>query len=253
MNLKTYLYPVAAAALASGIPLAPARATTIVDYELNGSLADSAGSGTVLTNNGGVLGDTGITFSANAGPTLAGLGALAAYTIDIGFTLDRLTGAGGTNFVKLIDFGGLASDPGYYSAAGFLDAYPLGLSQAPVFAANTPVRLTLSRDAAGLVTAYVDGAQVFSQADPANATHTAIDGLNPLAFFADDGATSGREATSGSVNYIRVADTATTPDQIMPVPTGAVPEPSAWGLMLAGTGTVGSALRRRRSAALATI
>lgn len=234
-------------ALVGTLAFSPAAsAATVADFELNGSLANSAGGGVTLVNNGGSLGATGITFGLNQGPTVNGLGALSAYTIDMGFTLDSLNGPRGNGYVKLIDFSNRISDSGYYSYNGHLNAYPLSNSTNVVFAAGTPVRLTLSRDSAGLITAYIDGTQIYSQSDSTNQSKTAIDGLNPLTFFADDSATAFGEASAGFVDYIRIFDSAITPGQAGPV---GVPEPSSWMMMIAGFGLVGAAARRRKTIA----
>jgi hypothetical protein len=48
---------------------APASAALVADFQLNGTLADSLG-GPDITNNGGTLGATGITFGVNQGSSL---------------------------------------------------------------------------------------------------------------------------------------------------------------------------------------
>ena len=234
----------AALAIAGWMPAA-ASAAIIADFELNGSLANSGSGGATLTNNGGTLGGSGITFGLNQGPSISGLGALSAYTIDMGFTLDSLNGPRGNGYVKLIDFSNLSSDSGYYSYNGYLNAYPLASSANPVFAANTPVRLTLSRDNAGLITAYINGAEIYSQSDSTNASETIINALDPLTFFTDDFATGQGEASAGFVDYIRISDTALTPGQIGPG-VGGVPEPASWAMMIVGFGMIGAGMRYRK-------
>jgi hypothetical protein len=231
-----------AAIVASGFAV-PAQATLVADFELNGSLANSAGTGATLTNDGGTLTGSGITFGLNQGPIISGLGALSAYTIDMTFTLDALNGPRGNGYVKLIDFSNLASDSGYYSYRGQLDAYPLALSDNVVFTAGDPVRLTLSRDDTGLITAYINDIQIYAQSDPTDRAATAITGLNPLTFFTDDFATGQGEASSGSVDYIRIFDTAVTPGEANPA---AVPESATWAMFLGGFGLIGGAMRGRR-------
>lgn len=240
------------AALAASALATSAQSQVVADFELNGSTANSIANGVTLTNNGGTLGPTGITFGLNDGPTVSGLGALSAYTIDVGFTSDSLNGPRGNNYVKLIDFSGLSSDAGFYSYFGKLNAYPLDNSANQEFFAGTPVRLTLSRDNTGLITAYIDGSLIYSQSDPNNYSATAITGLNPLTFFTDDRATgggqgsTGGEASTGFVDYIRIANGALTPGEITPPP--AVPEPATWAMMILGMGAVGYAMRRQKAA-----
>ena len=237
--------PIVAAFVAAGLAL-PAQATLIADFELNGSLANSAGTAATLTNNGTLTG-TGIDFGLNQGPVISGLGALSAYTIDMTFTLDALNGPRGNGYVKLIDFSNLQSDAGYYSYQAKLNAYPLANSDQPVFTAGAPVRLTLSRDNSGLITAYINDIEIYAQADAANQSATLIDGLNPLTFFTDDFATAQGEASAGSVDYIRIFDTAVTPGDANPA---GVPEPASWALMLIGFGAIGGTLRSSRKAAV---
>jgi hypothetical protein len=234
-----------AAASALGLA-ASAQATLVADFELNGSLANSAGTAATLTNNGATQTATGLDFAINQGPTLSGLGALAAYTIDMTFTIDALNGPRGNGYIKLIDFSNLTSDNGYYSHNGYMNSYPLGdQGAAPEFAANTPIRLTLSRDNAGLITAYIDDALIYSASDPFDFSKTAIDGLNPLTFFQDDSATAYGEASAGSLDYIRIYDTAITPGDATPA---AVPEPATWAMFIGGFGLVGASMRRKRAA-----
>ena len=57
-----------------------------------------------LTNNGGTLGPTGITFGQGQGPSVNGVSPRSTYTITTAFTLNSLNGTG-TAYVKLIDFG----------------------------------------------------------------------------------------------------------------------------------------------------
>lgn len=232
-----------------GLAASAAQANIIADFELNGSLANSAGTAATLTNNagGGSLGASGIAFGLNAGPTVTGLGANAMYTIDMQFTLDSLNGPRGNGYIKLIDFSNLASDSGFYSHFAQFSAFPLGDSGTTDFVAGQSIRLTFSRDAAGTVAAYVNNALIYTVADPTDASATAITAL-PLTFFTDDFPTGQGEASSGFVDYIRIYDTAITPGQAGPA---GVPEPATWAMMLLGFGGLGAALRQRRTRATA--
>lgn len=233
--------PVLAAFAALAISPA-ANSALIADFELNGSLANSAGTTALLVNNaGGTLGSTGITFLANSGPTITGLTPTSVYTIDMQFRLDAVTG-----YRKLVDFSSLASDSGFYNLNGQFSIYPLGNTNGTPtpFAADTDVRLTLSRNAAGDVAGYINDTLLFGASDPNNLSATAI--LGALNFFIDDTATGQREASSGFVDYIRIYDTAITPSQA--TPAGAVPEPASWAMMMVGFGVVGAAMRRRKAA-----
>ena len=237
-----------AATLAAGAMLigaSSAQAAIVADFELNGSLNNSAATAAALTNNAGAgsLGATGITFGLNQGPTISGLTVSPAYTIDSEFTLDKLNGPRGNGYIKLIDFSNLQSDSGYYSHNGEFSAYPLGDSGTTDFTAGQSVRLTFSRDAAGNVAAYIDGNLIYSKSDPTDQSQTAL--ASTLTFFTDDFATGQGEASSGFVDYIRVYNTAITPGQA----TAAVPEPATWGMMLAGFALVALTMRRAKRTA----
>jgi hypothetical protein len=218
------------------------HAAIVADFELNGTLANSAGTAVTLTNNAvaGSLGATGITFGIDQGPTVSGLTVTPDYTIDAEFTLDSLNGPRGNGYVKLIDFSNLQSDSGYYSYNGQFSAYPFGPSGTQNFVAGTSVRLTFSRDAAGTIAAYIDGNLIYSVSDPDNRSATELNSV--LNFFIDDVATGQGEASSGFVDYIRIYDTAITPGQAV-----AVPEPANLALLLAGLGLIGVARRRSRA------
>ncbi len=222
-----------------------ARAAIVADFELNGSLGNSAATAATLTNNAGAgsLDATGITFGLNQGPTITGLAVSPAYTIDAEFTIDSLNGPRNNGYIKLIDFSNLQSDSGYYSHNGEFSAYPLGDSGTADFTAGQPVRLTFSRDAAGNVAGYIDGNLIYSRFDPTDVSQTAL--ASTLTFFTDDVATSQGEASSGFVDYIRIYNTAITPGQA----TSAVPEPASWGMMLAGFALVGMTMRRSKRTA----
>ncbi|WP_223798332.1 PEPxxWA-CTERM sorting domain-containing protein [Sphingomonas nostoxanthinifaciens] len=238
------VFVVAALSLASA-----AHATLIADFELNGSLDNSAGTAVTLANNAGTgsLGSTGITFGINQGPTITGLAPTTSYTIDMTFTLDALNGPRGNGYIKLVDFSNLASDSGFYSHNAHFSIYPFGDSTDPVFTAGVPVRLTLSHASDGTVAGYIDGVQLFGISDPTNRSETAITAA--LNFFIDDTATASGEASSGFVDYIRIYDTPITPGEATPA---AVPEPASWALMVGGFGLVGGAMRRRTHAARVT-
>jgi hypothetical protein len=227
-----------------------ANATIIGDFELNGSLANTASTGgsVVLTNNGGTLGATGITFAQNDGPSISGLSATSTYTISMAFTLNSLTGTGGTQYVKLIDFSSLTSDEGYYSYGGTFVPYPLPDSTTAVFTAGQPVVLTISHDASGTILGYVGDTLIYDQSDPTNLSNTIINS-NPLTFLTDDHVTSQNESSSGFVDYIRIYDTVITPDQATGSGTGGIPEPATWAMMIVGMGLAGAALRRRQASA----
>ena len=232
----------AAAALACALGMgATAHAALVRDYELNGSLTDSAGSGFSLTNNGASLGAAGLSFGANQGPTLTDFN-LSQYTLVTSFSLTDING-----FRKLIDFKNLSTDQGLYDQGGELNFYNAATGFAGAIQANAPVQVALTRDSVGRVTGYVGGVSQFTFFD--SATNLAVtDANHVLNFFRDDSVTGGNESSTGFVDYIRVYDTALSSSEIaaLSVP-GGVPEPATWALMIAGFGGAGVLLRRRRA------
>ena len=224
-----------AAALAATVMIASsANATIVRNYQLNESLADSAGSGVDAVNNGGALGGTGITFGANQGPTVTGL-SLSTYTITTSFDFDTTN-----SWRKIIDFKDLASDNGLYNLNTELYFVNSAFGPSGTFTAGLAATVVLTRDGGtGLVTGYVNGVQQISFTDAAG--DAIISG--PLRFFQDDTFTGGREASSGFVDYITISNS-------VDAPAGGVPEPASWALMILGFGGVGAAMRRRTGTAL---
>jgi hypothetical protein len=207
----------------------PANATLLHNYDLNGSLADSLG-GPSLISNGGVLGASGYTFGANQGLSLGGLNLAAdgAYDIEIGFSFDTLDG-----YRKIIDFSNLTLDSGLYELSSRLNFYPVTSGPAGTFQSGQLVNLQLVRTAAGVVTGSVNGVPQISFTDSFSLAIS-----NTLNFFIDDRATGQGEASSGYVDYIRISGTA---------PVSAVPLPGALPLLVAGLAGLGWAGRRRKA------
>jgi hypothetical protein len=174
----------------------------------------------------GGLGATGITFGADEGPTLNNLGLISIYTLEIGGTLDAVD-----DYRKIADFSDRTSDLGLYTLNGDLDFYNFAFGPSGVLSAGSPFVVKLTRDSSSLVTGYINGVSQFSFTDSGN--NAVINGT--LHLFRDDFQVSG-EASSGFIDYVTLS-------------SGAVPEPSAWALMILGFGSAGVMLRRRRFAA----
>ncbi len=208
-------------------------------YRLNGDLLDDMG-GSALVSHGGTLGAAGYSFGANQGLTMnESLGGV--YTIDMSFHFDTHAG-----WQKIIDFSNLASDAGMYTNVNqwyFYSDVNAGGSSVDLVDA----RLTLTRDAASLVTIYVDGTALASFNDAA--ANRANFGSNSANFFIDDLTTSQREAASGYVDYIRTYDSALDAGQVasLGVPLDPVPEPEAYLMLACGLGLIGLMGRRRRA------
>jgi hypothetical protein len=226
---------VSAAVLALSVGGAHATTPTHL-YELNNSYADSL-SGPALSNFGGTLGDTGYSFGANQGLAVDNAVGPDVYTIDTRFVFDSTTG-----YRRIVDFKAGGSDTGLYNLNTALNFYNVAIGAAGAFADGQQVRVTISRNAAGIVTGYVNGVQQLTFNDAGGmarfntANHTAR-------FFRDDAL----EASAGSVDYLAIYDTALSAQEIATL-VPAVPEPETYALMLAGLAGVLTMARVRQQA-----
>jgi Concanavalin A-like lectin/glucanases superfamily/PEP-CTERM motif len=183
------------------------------------------------------LGATGYSFAVNQGLQLSNVLNASVYTLDFSYSFDFDSG-----YRKLVDFKSLTSDAGLYNLSQTLNFYPV-TSGAALLVAGNLARVTLTRDAAGQVTGYVNGVQQITFADTGNlATFSDSQQLGRL--FHDDSATGGRESSSGFVDYVRIYDVALSATEVGAL-TNPVPEPGTWALMAAGLLAVGAAARKR--------
>ncbi len=227
-----------AAAVAAFVSV-PASAAVIGDFRLNGNLANSAGGALSLANNGGALSATGINFGANQGPTISGFSSPSAYTVELSFSFDSVTG-----YRKILDFQNRTTDQGFYVYQGTLNYYPVAFPGIVDFASNVIANVVLTHDGTS-TTGYVNGVQRWDFSGGANSL---ADITSVLHAFRDDFATGQGEASSGYVDYIRVYDTKLSAADVAgltPPGGGAVPEPASWALMIAGFGLTGAAMRRK--------
>lgn len=223
-----------------------ARAALIHDYEFTDGLADAVAGGPALVTSftaggtGSVAGGF-YSFTAGGGLQLGSQLPGTVYTIDISVALDTLSG-----YRKLVSFETIAAtkDAGLYDLNGALNLYGHVTSPTTTdFVAGQLVDVRVSRDAAGLVTGYINGVQKLSYLDTAG-EYTA----NTSLYFLRDDLDQNSEQSGGRADYIRIYDTADTTT----TPPAAVPEPATWATMVGGFGLIGAALRgRRRGRALA--
>ena len=226
------------AAVLGGAALLPASAQTHV-YTLNNTFADTNG-GPSLVSNGGTLSASGYTFGKNLGLSLANVTNGTDYSITTTFSFSDLTS--GNTYKKILDFQNLASDDGLYIYQSTLDFYPVaGASGTTTFAADQSQTVNLTRNGVTqVVTGSVNGVQQFSFIDSSGiAVFNTSGGL--INFFEDDNATSGREASGGTVTSIIVSDSAPVPETSTIV---------SFGLLLAfGFGGALVAARKRKAVA----
>jgi hypothetical protein len=159
------------------------------------------------------------------------------YSIDFSFAFDTVDG-----YRRLLDFKDLGSDTGLYVLSSALNFYNLVTGDS-AFAVQQMARVTVTRDAAGNFTGYVDGVQQISFND---ASQLAVfsEPSQVAHFFRDDNVVSG-EHSPGFVDYIRIYDVALSASEVASLQAPAVPEPGTWALWLAGLAAVGAAARRR--------
>jgi hypothetical protein len=220
-----------------------AEAATVTHfYGLSNTLTDAYG-GPTLVSNGGSLSASGYSFAANQGLSLSNAIDPNNYSILLDYSLSDTAG-----WNKVIDFKNLTSDNGLYHQNGKLNFYPKGASNTTSIGDNTPVRLVITRD--GATTAgYFNGVQEFSFNDTSN------DGVfsasnNIINFFIDDAATSGSEASGGSLQQIVIYNGALSSGEVSnlgtvgaPIAGAEVPEPfTIVGTLIGGT----AALRMRK-------
>jgi VCBS repeat-containing protein/ELWxxDGT repeat protein len=175
-------------------------AALVHDYELDGNFRDALG-GADIAGLGGTIGSTGYTLLPNQGLALVDPSVSAVYAIAMRVSLDTIGG-----FRKIIDFKDLASDAGLYNLSGSLSFF--GASNGPpgAFSAGQLVDVVFSRDQAGVVKGYVNGALQLTFTD---ASSLAVFGSS--AHFLQDDLAVPNEASGGFIDYIRIFNAALTP------------------------------------------
>jgi hypothetical protein len=191
----------------------------IHNYPLAGDFLDTFG-GPALSGHGGTFVATGYKFDVNQGLSVANVMPADVYTIDFTFQLTAVD-----NYRKVVDFKALGSDAGLYVVNSMLQFVVIPVTGCPgsdcftspaVFMPDTSAQLTLTRDATGTVTAYVNRMLQFSFSDGGSVG--AFDAAGEtVELFIDDNST-GFEASAGIVRDVRIYDTALPANQIPPSP-----------------------------------
>lgn len=172
----------------------------------------------------------------------------AVYSI----VLNASVSIAGTSITKVFDFKNLTTDAGLYisNATGLLQfidnssATVVGGTSAIPVLTGVYFQLTLTRTAAGVLTAYQDGTQAFQFTDTGNLATLG----NLLTVFKDDnlGASGSAENTSGNLARLRLYNEVLTPAQVAAL---TVPEPSTWATLAGGGFVLGFVVLRRRGTA----
>lgn len=183
------------------------------EYRLEGDYTDQYG-GPDLTGVGGTFTAGGYQFGPNQGLGVAGAMPAEVYTVDLVFSFDNLD-----SWKKILDYKDLTTDEGFYTYNPNLQFVIVAGSEfatgADALAVNTTFQATITRDAAGVTTGYVDRAPQWQFTDTAGVA-TLLGPGAVVHFFVDDAATGGGEAAGGTVRRIRIWDRALTAAELLP-------------------------------------
>ncbi len=207
---------------------ADAGAVLRADYQFQGNLNSSVAGAPALANfgagnayasesiNAGAA--TVLTFPAGGGvslPTATTIIPAGVYSIA---ALVRLSDVSG--YRKYVDFKNRTSDNGVYVLDGNLNFYNFATGAGAPIANNAWRTIVITRDAAGQVAGYVNGAPALGFADGSGAG--VVDAANVLNFFFDD-AVTGTEQSAGAVARIQVYDNALSATEVAGLGLGPAP------------------------------
>lgn len=204
-----------------------ANANLINSYDFTTNLSDTLNNGLNLTASGGEINAGRYSFTDNQGLRLASaLPGTTDYAIEIKMQINGNT----NNYNKIIDFQDLVSDRGLYINNGLIKFYSAGPANTGAISIDTDFTVGLAR-AGDSIDVYLNNTLLFSAVD----NNQAVSAANILNFFEDDNATGQRESFTGSVDFIRIHDDAST--------FSAVPVPAA--VWLFGSSLLGIAGMRK--------
>jgi concanavalin A-like lectin/glucanase superfamily protein len=246
INLAAYCATLAMGLVGWMTTAISANAALRADYQFQNTLASSVGAPPAMTSLGvgtnsfateSVSGSsqTVLKFPAENGVQLAPTAGVIPndnYTLVVLFRFAQVTDS---PWQRIVDFQNGTSDRGLYSHLGSLELYPYAKGATAAIKAEEYVLVVLTRDGAGTVTGYVDGAKQFSY-DDSSTDAAVIDANDRLRFFRDNesGGFSG-ESSAGAVARIQLYDDALTAEQVANLPS--VP-PTETGTASANVGNV---------------
>lgn len=252
---------VAAMALTAG---AAQAATLKASYLFNGNLSSSvAGAGdlvltdptgtsafqtdTVFGNSRSVLFIGGDNVNANQGGlTFDSTGLLTSDSYSVTLTFEFLDRTNAWR--RIIDVEERQSDNGFYvDPNNNLNVFPVNGSNA-AFTTNAYRNVALTVGPGGVVKAYIDGGASLT----ANTNIMEIGPNGTINLFLDNVVAGGQgEWSQSRIAVANFYDGVLTSDEVFginrePLPTGGVPEPSTWAMLIMGFGAAGALARRRR-------
>jgi hypothetical protein len=198
------------------------QAALLASYDFDGDLSDTLGSGPDLVDLGGTISGGRYSFGPDQGLKLtSGLPNNAVYAIEMKLQVNENL----RSWKKLIDFKELSVDTGLYTFDDGINFYNVNTAGTVVL--DTDFTVGVARDNAGMVEVFLDGSSLFSFDD--SASELAVSSNDILYFFVDDLAVTG-ETLTGSVDFIRIHDDAST---FGTTPGARVPESGSTLVILA--------------------
>ena len=184
------------------------------NFEFDDGLSDALGGPDLIGT--GTVASGEYQFQANQGLELAAAFAGPGnYSMELVFSLERTNG-----YNKLIDFGELATDDGFYLVDGFIELFRVGRADRQI-ENNQQVHLVITRrEIDDRIILYQDGELVTEHQDPQGLARGQESGR--LFFFMDDQAT-GAEASAGRVERIRIYKGILTAEEVADLFAGGPP------------------------------
>lgn len=232
------------------------HATLIHQYDFNGNADDTLGGKPLVKYGAGTYNDNSTYSYLKGGGFALADSPGDAYTLDLTFQFSNVY-----NLARILNFSNFTSYYGlYYSSSG---KYFVSGGATPAFGHpltfQQPTRLTWVRDTDGNVAIYQDGALVCSWVDSGGFFAAAKN--THISFFVQTGPHDLAGYSTGTIDSLRVYNTALTADQINPplpakqpetppgTPSASVPEPASVAVFGVGMALIGF-LRRRQSRSL---